>query len=87
MIPGFFDIFDFNYNNQSRSQDKKNRYFFFIGRIGEHKGYYIARDVARALGVRLIVAGQLMPEYKKNPDMFEGVEYIGPVGLEQRKEL
>lgn len=50
-------------------------YYFFIGRLIERKGYQIAADVCKHLGVRLIIAGVgTPPSYG---------EYVGPVGLER----
>ena len=60
-------------------------YFLYLGRLTEDKGVALAVDIARRVGRRLKIAGQ------GNPDRFlhdaSHVEYLGPVGVEERKEL
>ncbi len=85
VIPPFFDIENFEYNSQDRTQNE-DRYFAFLGRIGNHKGINIAMDVCCTLGVKLKVAGQPQDDYVDYawPDY---VEFIGHCDIEQRKEL
>lgn len=73
VIPGYFEVERFPFRKE------KDDYFFFIGRLTERKGYQIAADVCRAMGKRLIVAGQGTP-----PDYGE---YVGVVGPEERGRL
>jgi glycosyltransferase involved in cell wall biosynthesis len=73
VIPSYIDIKDFPL------QETPNDYYLFIGRLIERKGYQIAVDVCKALGKRLVVAGQgSAPDYG---------EYVGVVGTEERARL
>lgn len=85
VIPPFFDLENFEYNWRDRTKGE-DRYFAFLGRIGDHKGVNIAIDVCRKLGVKLKIAGQPCGYYGdyKWPDF---VEYVGHCDIEQRKEL
>ena len=84
IIPNYFDLDDFEYNPNSRT-DVDEPYFAFIGRIGDYKGVNIAMQVTAQLGVKLKVAGQI-DEYRdyKWP---ENVEFIGYCNKEQRADL
>lgn len=73
VIPGYFEVERFPFRAE------KDDYFFFIGRLIDRKGYQIAADVCKAMGKRLIVAGQGTP-----PDYGE---YVGIVGPEERGRL
>lgn len=85
VIPPFFDLNEFEYNYNSRNTNK-DRYFAFLGRIGDHKGINVAIEVCQRLGVKLKVGGQPCEEYKHFnwPDC---VEYIGHCDVHQRTEL
>ena len=85
VIPPFFDLENFEYNWRDRTKGE-DRYFAFLGRIGDHKGVNIAIDVCKKLGVKLKIAGQPCGYYGdyKWPDC---VEYVGHCNIEQRKEL
>ena len=73
VIPSYIDIKDFPL------QETPDDYYLFIGRLIERKGYQIAVDVCKALGKRLVVAGQgSAPDYG---------EYVGVVGTEERAKL
>lgn len=73
VIPSYIDINDFP------CRETPDDYYLYIGRLIERKGYQIAVDVCKALGKRLIIAGQgIPPSYG---------EYVGVVGTEQRAEL
>ena len=85
VIPPFFDLENFGYNWRDRTKDK-NRYFAFLGRIGDHKGVNIAMDVCRKLGVKLKVAGQ-PTDYYANYQWPEFVDFIGHCNTEQRNDL
>jgi glycosyltransferase involved in cell wall biosynthesis len=77
VIPSYFEVEDYPFSA------KKDDYFLFVGRVTERKGYMVAVEAARALGTKLIMAGQLDPGMRP-PD---GVEYRGIVGPEERGEL
>jgi len=72
VIPGYFDVDNFPFN------DRKEDYFFFIGRLIDRKGWRIAEEVCKHLGKRLVVAGTGdEPTYG---------EYVGAVTPQQRNE-
>ena len=79
VIPNAFDPEMFEY------RESPDGYFLYLGRLNDDKGVGLAVDVARRVGRRLKIAGQ------GNPDRFlhdaRHVEYLGPVGVEKRKEL
>jgi len=79
VIPNYFDPDDFCY------QDKKSDYFVFLGRVIVRKGIREAIAIINAIGAKLIIAGQNGGE-GINLD-HPGVEYIGFVGVEERKKL
>ena len=82
VIPNYFDLDEFVYC------DKKKDYFLFIGRVYEGKGIHIAIEVTQALGSKLKVAGQLSGKYAdKSYKWPDHVEFIGYVGVEDRKNL
>lgn len=85
VIPPFFDLDNFEYNWKDRTKDK-DRYFAFLGRIGDHKGVNIAMDVCRTLGVKLKVGGQPC-DYYKNYQWPDFVEFIGHCDHQQRVDL
>lgn len=74
VIPGYFEIDQFPFSAE------KDDYLFFIGRLTERKGYQIAIDVAKALGKRIVVAGQPDPGAPPPADC----EYVGVIGPEER---
>ena len=82
VIPNYFDLDEFEYNHD------KEDYFLFVGRVYDGKGLNIAMSTCEAIGAKLKVAGQLSGRYAdpnyKWPDF---VEFIGYVGLEERKNL
>lgn len=73
VIPGYLDPEMFPFSAE------KDDYFLYVGRLIDRKGHGIAAEVCKALGKRLIMAGQGTP-----PD---GVEYVGIVGPEERGRL
>ena len=77
VIPNYFDLEEFTYS------DKKDDYFLFTGRVYEGKGIDIAVQVTEKIGAKLIVAGQ-NPEERTFPPH---VEFVGYVGIEERKKL
>ncbi len=75
VIPNFFedDYFPFV------PSDERSDYALFMGRLIDRKGYHIAADVCKRLGIRLKVAGEGTPPVYG--------EYVGVVGPEERAEL
>lgn len=79
VIPNYFDPDDFRYCAE------KSDYFVYLGRIIKRKGIACAIAAVEAVGAKLIIAGQ---DGGENVDMSSpNVEYIGFVGVEERKEL
>jgi len=73
VIPGYLDP------NQFEFRLRKDDYYLFVGRLTDRKGYRIAQDVCRDLGVRLILAG---------PGPQDGYgEFVGVVGPKERSRL
>ena len=85
VIPPFFDLDEFT-GNIPFSERIKDPYFVFIGRVNESKGVAVAIDVCRRLGVKLKIAGHKYPPFD-TMEFPENVEYVGSVGVEERKEL
>ena len=81
VIPNSFDVEDF------RFETEKDDYFLYVGRIIPGKGIEEAMRIADACGKKLLVAGQgdFRKEFGFEP--WANVELLGPVGIEQRKEL
>lgn len=78
VIPNAFDVSLFKYC------EKKDDYFLYLGRLNADKGVQLAIDMAHAAGVKIKLAGQGNPEpYCHQP----GVEYVGPVNVDERREL
>ena len=80
VIPNYFEAKDFPF------VEKKEDYFFFIGRMIRRKGVRTAAQTVEAIGGKLILAGQQDPSFdiKTLPD---SSEYIGYVDPEKRAEL
>ncbi len=77
VIPNAFDPAMFEY------AETKDDYLLYLGRLSEDKGVGLVVDLARRTGHRLIMAGQGDPR----PFLAPHVEYVGPVGVERRKQL
>ena len=77
VIPNAYDVSMFGF--RARKED----YFLYLGRLTADKGVGLAVDIAKRVGRRLILAGQGDP----TPYLAEHVEYIGPVNVEQRREI
>lgn len=58
VIPGYFDPADFPPGITRLVVCRDSPYLLFVGRIIKNKGVQVAIDVARALGMHLIIAGQ-----------------------------
>jgi len=80
IFPNYFDNKDFTY------KEKKEDYFFFIGRLIHRKGVQTAINTAVALNTKLYIAGQKDENEKINLD-HPLVEYIGYVDPEKRTEM
>ncbi|RZK12491.1 MAG: glycosyltransferase family 4 protein [Flavobacterium sp.] len=65
----------------------------FLGRIEPIKGTHIAIEVAKKANRRLIIAGNIPPEYQQYyneeiaPFLCDKIEYIGPVNDSQKNEI
>jgi len=82
VIPNYFDLDEFEYNHTPED------YFLFVGRVYDGKGLNIAMQTTQALGVKLKVAGQLTGPYAEEGWKWpKHVEFLGYVGLEERKNL
>jgi len=80
IFPNYFEAKDFTY------KEKKEDYFFFIGRLIHRKGVATAIATANALGKKLYIAGQLDENEKINMN-YPNIEYIGYVDPEKRTEI
>lgn len=59
--------------------EEPDDYYLFMGRLTERKGYQIAADVCKHMGVELLIAGQGTPPSYGT--------HVGVVGAERRAEL
>lgn len=89
VIPNYFDPEDFPILN-----DGKGEYLLFLGRLIASKGPHVAAQIANELDLPLLVAGAGATEHSPGRIVagdvtIEGpkVEYIGPVGVEERAKL
>ena len=80
VIPNYFDEKDFPF------QEKKEDYYFFIGRIIGRKGVKTAARATEAIGAKLILAGQQSDEIDVR-NLPPNCEFIGYVEPEERAEL
>ncbi len=87
VIPNFFDPDEW-------SLHPKEDYLVFVGRLIARKGPQIAAEIARELGMPLLVAGSGMHSTSEglivcqDGTRIEGdVHYVGTVGWEERNEL
>lgn len=80
VIPNYFDAKDFPF------QPNKEDYFLFVGRMIIRKGVWTAVKTTKAIGAKLILAGQESNEIDVGglPDHCEFVGYVEP---EQRAKL
>jgi len=90
VIPNYFDPKDFEFS------DKKDDYYFYIGRLIKRKGIEIASIIAQERGKKLLVAGQGMKSWDKDTHRLVGedfsiegkhIEYIGFLDVEERKKI
>ena len=78
VIPNFFDPTHYKY-----SEDKED-YFLMVCRQAMRKGINIATKTCRAIGAKLIIAGQPSDEIQTYPT---GVEYIGYIDEDEKIDL
>lgn len=76
VIPNYFDAKDFTFCAD------KGDYFLYIGRLIQRKGVHVAVETCRALGARLVVAGQ-----GTWPVEYERCEMVGYVDPPERDRL
>lgn len=83
VIPSGFDMSEFEY------REKKQDYFLMCGRIVWSKGVDIAVQVTKKMGVKLVLAGTTHGPQDCNlgEEWPDHVEYVGYVGVEERKKL
>jgi glycosyltransferase involved in cell wall biosynthesis len=92
VIPNYFDPNDIEYS------DKKEPYYLFIGRLIRRKGILTAYHAAKAVGAKLIIAGQggyitaeghLIDNHPQEFDIPNDSdwEYVGYADVEKRKKL
>jgi len=81
VIPNYFDEKDFPYH------EKKEDYYLFMGRLITRKGLDTAIKAVKAIGGRLIVAGQKSDETPKTLFNDPVVEYAGYADAPKRAEL
>ena len=88
VCPNYFDPDDFY------AVKKPDDYLLFVGRVTVRKNPHVAAMIAGALGMKLIVAGPGVTHVEPGrivADHIEllgdHVEYVGPVGIEERAKL
>ena len=73
VIPNYYDLNDYIY------EEKKEDYYFFLGRPTPLKGLEIAVKSVEAIGAKIFVAGQGTPPFK-SPNM----TFLGVVSIDER---
>jgi glycosyltransferase involved in cell wall biosynthesis/SAM-dependent methyltransferase len=77
VVPNYWDLSEF----QFRREDVEP-YFLFVGRIIEDKGWRVAVEVTKAIGAKLVLAGQGDPS-----SLPDHVTFIGHVDIPTRNRL
>ena len=74
--------------------ETKEDFVLFLGRTSDEKGVHVAIDAARATGRRLVIAGswtipaeQEYFDLKVRPHLGRGVEWVGEVEADAKKDL
>jgi glycosyltransferase involved in cell wall biosynthesis len=80
VIPNYFDPKDFPLC------EEKGDYYLFIGRVIQRKGVWTAIEATRAIGAKLIIAGQKDPEIDVTK-LPAHVKFLGYLEPEQRAEV
>jgi glycosyltransferase involved in cell wall biosynthesis len=67
----------------------KSKNFLFIGRLNDDKGVQLACDVVKAIGARITIVGQGDPSrlLAQNNKLNPHIQYLPPVGVDERREL
>jgi glycosyltransferase involved in cell wall biosynthesis len=81
VIPNYFDRAEFP------SVNIGGDYLLFLGRVTPRKGVEEALEIAKAFGMRLVVAGPRQAQNPADEVALKGCEYVGPVGIRERAEL
>lgn len=81
VIPNAFDPEMFTFSDRENRKD----YFLYMGRLNWDKGLPIAIDVTKRIGAKLKIVGPGDP--KQWTDGQPHVEYLPPVGVEDRDKL
>ena len=81
VIPNYWDPNDFDYRGTDH-----DGYYMFIGRQTPTKGLELAMRLADKMGKKLIVAGQGDFVKEMGFEPWDCVEFIGTVGLEERRK-
>jgi glycosyltransferase involved in cell wall biosynthesis len=75
-------------------REQKEDYVLFLGRMCAEKGVHLAIDAARKAGVTIVVAAKCSEPAEQEyfaaevaPRLGPGVEWIGPVGGNEKKDL
>jgi glycosyltransferase involved in cell wall biosynthesis len=90
VIPNFFDPKDFLPVSKTVA---RSPYLLYLGRVTRRKGPHVAGDIAKQLGMKLIVAGPGATQDALGPIKGDGctidgdVRYVGEVGRAARAEL
>jgi glycosyltransferase involved in cell wall biosynthesis len=79
VIPNFFDLNQFEFSGLAK---KRESYLLFLGRLNSGKGIHIAKQIAEATKIPLIIAG---PGTQEPPT--ELISYVGNVSPKKRMAL
>lgn len=87
VIPPFVDIDEFPHVNNGTGD-----YLLFVGRLIPRKGAHIALEIAKRCGMKLVVAGaggrmEGSVLYGQDVRLEGDIEYVGPVGVQERAKL
>lgn len=96
VIPNFFDPADFIHPSSFRGAPKAD-YLLYIGRLIHRKGPHVAAEIARRVGMPLVVAGPgdirredgrwLIREAGADVELVGEIEYVGEIGRADRARL
>lgn len=91
VVPVYFDPDDFP------EGDGKGGYFLYVGRLIQRKGILIAEQTCKAIGAKLLIAGQGVKEWNsvdkrlvtEEGEIFQGdhIEYVGFADVAKRAKL
>lgn len=88
VIPNFFRPYEF-----SVDEDAPRDYLLYVGRLISRKGIHTAWEIARTAGIPLVLAGSGAASFENGTlttldgCVLPDVEYVGPVGAEERNRL